>query len=257
MLGDESRADGVRGYRGRSSGELIDVWFLDQDDRDAEVFARLVRSIRVRDVDEQRLSVSPRSRAAQLATSTSMTWRSGARVPEVLSVAPADRNSAIVATRAPAGTVLRDAMPEAVTDAALDDLWTQVELLHTSRIAHRSLSLDHLYLDGDTATVAGLYTAILASSAEARAVDRAELLVSTALVVGVPRALDAAVRSVPKPDLVDTLAFIQLPALPPHARKDAKRPKHFVDDLRTRCRSASRSRRSNSPSSSASACRRS
>ncbi len=233
VLGDESRADGVRGYRGRSSGELIDVWFLDQDDRDAEVFARLVRSIRVRDVDEQRLSVSPRIRAAQLATSTSMARRSGARVPEVLSVAPADRNSAIVATRAPAGIALRNASPEAVTDATLDDLWKQVDLLHTSRIAHRSLSLDHLYVDGDTATVAGLYTAILASSVEARAVDRAELLVSTALVVGVPRALDAAVRSVSKPDLVDTLAFIQLPALPPHARKDAKRPKHFVDDLRT------------------------
>lgn len=232
-LGDETTVRGLRTYRGTAGGEPIEVLFLDQDDRDIELFARVIRSIRVRDVDEQRLSVKPRIRAAQLATATSMARRSGARVPDVLSVAPAERDSAIIASSAPAGRPLRDLGSDEVTDAALEDLWHQVTLLHASRIAHRSLSLDNLFVDGAAATVAGLDTALLASSPDSRAIDRAELIVSTATVVGVDRALDTAVRSVPPSELEATLPFVQLPALPAHARKEAKKPKHFVDDLRT------------------------
>jgi glycosyltransferase 2 family protein len=231
-LVDEATVRGLRTYRGTADGQPIEVLYLDQDDRDVELFARVIRSIRVRDVDEQRLSVKPRIRAAQLAMSTSMATRSGARVPEVLSVAPAESDSAIIASRAPSGRTLRDCDADEVTDAGLDDLWRQVTLLHTARIAHRSLSLDNLVIDGDTATIAGLDTAVLASSAASRAVDRAELIVSTALIVGVDRALSAAVRSVSSADLETTLPFVQLPALPAHARKEARRPKHFVDELR-------------------------
>ncbi|HSP30006.1 MAG TPA: lysylphosphatidylglycerol synthase domain-containing protein, partial [Ilumatobacteraceae bacterium] len=232
-LGDEATVRGLRTYRGTAGGQPIEVLFLDQDDRDVELFARVIRSIRVRDVDEQRLSVKPRIRAAQLATSTSMARRSGARVPEVLSVAPAERDSAIIASVAPSGRPLRHLGSDEVTDAALDDLWRQVTRLHDGRIAHRSLGVDNLMIDGDSATIAGLDTALLASSAESRAVDRAELIVSTATIVGVDRALDAAVRSVSQVELVATLPFVQLPALPAHARKEAKKPRHFVDDLRT------------------------
>ncbi len=231
-LGDEATAPGRRSYRGVTNGQPIDVLYLDQDDRDVELFSRAMRSIRVRDVDEQRLSVKPRIRAAQLATATSMALRSGARVPEVLSVAPAERDSAIVASSTPPGRPLRECGADEVTDAALDDLWRQVGLLHASRIAHRSLSPDNLVIDGDLATLTGLDTALLASSAESRAVDRASLLVTTALVVGDDRALDAAVRSVPRAELATTLPFLQLPALPAHARREAKKPKHFLDDLR-------------------------
>jgi glycosyltransferase 2 family protein len=232
-LGDESTVRGLRTYRGTADGQPIEVLYLDQDDRDVELFARVMRSIRVRDVDEQRLSVKPRIRAAQLATSTSMARRSGARVPEILSVAPAETDSAVIASTAPSGRPLRDCGADEVTDAALDDLWRQVSLLHASRIAHRSLSLDNLVIDGDIATIAGLDTALLASSAASRAVDRAELIVSTAMVVGADRALDAAVRSVPPAELEATLPFVQLPALPAHARKEARKPKHFIDELRT------------------------
>jgi uncharacterized membrane protein YbhN (UPF0104 family)/tRNA A-37 threonylcarbamoyl transferase component Bud32 len=231
-LGDESTVRGLRTYRGMADSQPIEVLFLDQDDRDVELFARVIRSIRVRDVDEQRLSVKPRIRAAQLAMTTSMAIRSGARVPEVLSVAPAQSDSAVVASTAPSGRPLRDCSADEITDAALDDLWRQVAMLHAARIAHRSLNLDNLVIDGDVATIAGLDTALLASSAASRAVDRAELLVSTAMVVGADRALDAAVRSVPSAELETTLPFVQLPALPARARKEARKPKHFVDGLR-------------------------
>ncbi len=232
-LGDEATERGVRVYRGTAEGHDVEVIYLDQDDRDVELFARVMRSIRVRDVDEQRLSVKPRVRAAQLALATTMAERAGARVTGVLSVAPVARDNAIIAMSAAPGRTLRDCGVDNVADGALDDAWRQVGLLHGARIAHRSLSLDHIVVDGDEITIRGLDAALLASTPESRSVDLAELLVSTALVVGNDRALDAAVRNAPHDALVDALPFVQLPALPAHARKEAKKPKHFLDDLRT------------------------
>jgi uncharacterized membrane protein YbhN (UPF0104 family) len=153
--------------------------------------------------------------------------------PTLLSVAPTEGDSAIIVLAAPAGRALAELTADQVSDAALDDLWQQVGLLHGARMAHRSLSRDHLVIDGDTATIVGLDTALLAASHGSCAVDRAELLVSTALVVGVDRALHAAVRNAAADDLEKTLAFVQLPALPAHAQRSAKKPKHFLDDLRT------------------------
>jgi uncharacterized protein (TIRG00374 family) len=232
-LGDEGTVRDLRTYQGTAAGRAIEVVYLDQDDRDVEFVSRVMRSIRVRDVDEQRLSIRPRVRAAQLALATTMAERAGARVPEVLAVAPTDNDSAIIVTAAPPGRSLADLDADDVSDAALDDLWRQVGRFHDARIAHRSLSRDHLVIDGDTATVVGLDTALLASSEGSRAVDRAELLVSTALAAGADRAVDAALRSGRLDELAVTLPFVQLPALPAHARRDARKPKHFVDDLRT------------------------
>jgi glycosyltransferase 2 family protein len=232
-LGDEHVVRGLRTYRGVADGVPIDVVFLDQDDRDIELFWRVVRSIRVRDVDEQRLSVRPRVRAAQLALVTSMAERADARVPALLAVAPIDRDSAIIVTAAPPGRSLDELDADQVSETALDDLWRQIGRLHDSRMAHRSLSRDHLVIADDLATIVGMDTALLASSADSRAVDRAELIVSTALVVGVDRALDAAVRNAGAAELEATLRFVQLPALPARARREAKKTKHFVDELRT------------------------
>lgn len=231
-IGDEAMERGLRTYRGTAHGEPIDVVYLDRDDRDTELFSRIVRSIRVRDVEEQRISVQPRVRAAQLVMATAMAERAGARVSEVLAVAPTGDDSAMAALASPTGTPLRALEGDGVSDAGLDDLWTQLGRLHEVKMAHRSLTRDHLVLDGDNATLLGMDTAIVASSAESRGVDRAELLVSTAQTVGVDRALDAAVRVVSPSDLEACLPFVQLPALPAHARKEAKKPKHFVDDLR-------------------------
>ncbi|WP_158412498.1 lysylphosphatidylglycerol synthetase family protein [Ilumatobacter nonamiensis] len=232
-LGDEATERGLRTYHGRDDGRLVDVTYLDRDDRDAELFARVIRSIKVRDVEEQKLSVKPRVRAAQIALATSMAGRTGARVPEILAVAPADSESAVYVSAHPDGEPLTDADPDAVTDAALDDAWRQIGRLHAGRIAHRSLSGSNLVLDGDEVTLLGMDTALLASSDESRAIDRADLLVSMALVVGVDRSLDSAVRIVDARLLETTLPFVQVRALPARAQREVRHHKELIDQLRT------------------------
>ena len=120
-----------------------------------------------------------------------------------------------------------------MSEAALDDLWRQLGLLHRGRIAHRSLTLPNLVLDGDSAWLTGLENARLVAGDDSRALDVAELLVSTTLVVGVERAIAAAVRVADHDELTACLAFIQPPALPPQTRKAAKKPKGLITEIRT------------------------
>ena len=129
-LGDEHAGRHLRAYRGTADGAPIEVVYLDQDDRDLELFSRVLRSIRVRDVDEQRMSVKPRVRAAQLALNTAMAERAGVRISTVECVAPTDRDSAIVALSVPPGRAMADLDGDDISDAALDDAWRQVGLLH-------------------------------------------------------------------------------------------------------------------------------
>ncbi len=248
-LHDETAHSGRRSYLGTSRGTEVEVVYIDRDDRDVDLLARTVRAIRVRDVDEQGLSFRPAQRVQHQAVVTLLALQAGSRVPAVRSVAPAERESAIIVLDRPAGSTLAELKPppppsppvtestvgEAVpvSEAALDDLWRQVGFLHASRIAHRALTLSNLVVDGDVATIAGLENARLAANDEQLALDAAELLVSTALVVGIERAVAAAMRGIDRDELIAALAFIQPPALPPQTRKAAKKPKGFVADVRT------------------------
>ena len=232
-LRDETEHAGRRSYRGSSDGNDIAVVYLDRDDRDVDLLARVVRTIRVRDVDEQSLSVRPLQRVQHEAVVTMMALQTGARVPVVHAVVPAARESAIIALDVPPGRPLAELGGEDVSEAALDDLWRQLGLLHRGRIAHRSLTLPNLVLDGDTAWLTGLENGRLVAGDDSRALDVAELLVSTTLVVGVERAIAAAVRVADRDELTASLAFIQPPALPPQTRKAAKKPKGLITEIRT------------------------
>ena len=237
-LRDETEHAGRRSYHGSSGGNDIAVVYLDRDDRDVDLLARVVRTIRVRDVDEQSLSVRPLQRVQHEAVVTMMALQAGARVPVVHTVVPAERESAIIALDRPSGRSLAELAGDDVSEAALDDLWRQLGLLHQARIAHRSLTLPNLVLDGDVAWLTGLENGRLVAGDESRSLDVAELLVSTTLVVGVDRAVAAAVRGADHDELTASLAFIQPPALPPQTRKAAKKPKGLIAEIRTALQTA-------------------
>ena len=234
-LADEASSTGVRSYRATMNGADIEVQYLDRDDRDVEMMARLWRVTRIRDVEEQRLSTNPRTRSAEQAVVSTMAAEAGVRVPKVLGVVPAPRDSAVVVIEAPTGPALSDLVPEDVSERTLDDLWEQLGLLHDARIAHRSLTADHLVVGRDGAELAALQDALVASTEESRAVDRADLLITTATVVGAERALDAAVRSTSRERLEAALPFVQIPALPTATQRVVKQKQHkgLVDEVRT------------------------
>ena len=235
-LRDEDSYTGRRTYVGTSSGRDVDVVFLDRDDRDADLLAKIVRSVRAYSVDDERLSLKPERRVEHEALVTLMAQQAGARVPSVYAIASTGRENAVIALDVPHGTPLiessDDADPSAIDDAGLDDLWRQLETMHEARIAHGALIRGNLYLDGSTATLTGLETARLAATDDQLAVDIAELLIATALAVGIDRSTASAVRVVSPDELQRSLPFVQRPALPVEIRRATRKPKGFVDDVR-------------------------
>ncbi len=236
-LGDESSHAGRRIYGGRSNGTPVRVAYLDRDDRDADLLARGIRTIRVQSLDDESLSARPRRVAEHEALLSMMGRQAGASVPEVLAVAPLGQDSAVIAFTRPEGRSLADLTGDAVDDADLDLLWAQLASLHRARIAHRALDAERVVIGERAVSLMGFENARLAASDEQIASDVAQLLVTTAVVVGSSRAADAALRSLPHDRVEAALPFVQRAALPSGTRRTLRHHKGLPEELRSEIQS--------------------
>jgi len=160
----------------------------------------------------------------------------GARVPEVVVAGIAGPGTALLAVRVPTGTPLADLEPEQLTDQLLQETWQQARLLHEAHVVHGHLNLRHVVLTDD-ATVAVIERAGGASrTGTRRAADVAELLVSTSQVVGIERAVRAALTTLDTQELVHALPVLQPAALSRELRptdpRDHRRFTQLLDELR-------------------------
>jgi undecaprenyl-diphosphatase len=161
--------------------------------------------------------------------------REGAHVPAVVVTGTAGPGAALLVERRSTGTVLADADPSDVSDSVLDDVWQQVALVHAANVAHGALNAKHIVLTPDGATIAE-FSQSSTSNTHARAADVAELLLSTADIVGDDRAIAAAMRGIGSDELVAALPLLQPGALsqdlrPLRRRARNERKKH-LDALR-------------------------
>ena len=86
---------------------------------------------------------------------------------------------------------------EQLTDAVLQDAWAQIALLRQHRVAHRDLRLANLFLGADgTVWLIDFGFSEMAASDLLIANDVAELVASSAVVVGAERATAPALASV-------------------------------------------------------------
>ena len=105
-------------------------------------------------------------------------------------------------------------MPTTVTDDLLDDLWRQVRALHEA--LHRARCAEHPQRDGRRRPCRRSGTSRPrrpATNAHRRAVDLAELLTSTAVLVGDDRAVAALSAGFGADALRDVIPMLQAPAL--------------------------------------------
>ncbi len=92
----------------------------------------------------------------------------------------------------------------------------------------------NVVVDGGRVSLRGLESASSSAAAEQQQLDLVELLVSTALVVGVDRALQAAVTAVGPQAVADVLPVLQPSALSRPTRKAVHGHKAVLGELRTR-----------------------
>ena len=207
-----------------ADGELH-VRVLGRDEADAQLLSKSWRFLAYKDggpsVHLSRLEdVEAQAYALLLAE------RAHVNVPPVLVAGTAGPGAALIASRPVPGTRLRDADPAAITDGVLADLWRQVGALHSARVAHGRLNANHVVLTdaAGNAGVAidGFEVASGAAARGRRAADVAELLLSTALLVGNDRAVAVAQAGIGETALVEALPFLQPAALSHEMRPDRK-----------------------------------
>jgi undecaprenyl-diphosphatase len=120
-----------------------------------------------------------------------------------------------------------------LTDAVLEDIWCEVRVLRTHRIAHRDLRLANVFLAGDgQAWAIDFGFSEVAASDTLLANDVAELTTSLASVIGVDRSVAHASRAVGPAGLAPAIDRLHPWALSGATRTATKEQPGLLDDVR-------------------------
>ncbi len=188
---------------------------FDPDRRTSQVISQLRRVVRVRTWVTRAPGWSERTQVHQAAVPVLMARAKGIRTPELLAAVEVDERTMVLVEERPVGLrPMADIAPEAISDEALAQIWREVRRMHHVGIAHEGLHVGSFALDDDGRVwVLGLDRGEIAAPRLRLRLDRAELLIATAMLVGSERALTAAERAIGSEDLANLPALMQPVAL--------------------------------------------
>ncbi|WP_250445243.1 lysylphosphatidylglycerol synthase transmembrane domain-containing protein [Actinotalea sp. C106] len=214
--------------------ERLDVVVLDGDRQVVGALARWWRSFRLRGIDG-RAVVSLRQAAERAALLSYAAWSAGVCTPRLLGMAEADDSMILIQRHAHGAVPVRDLPVDELDDDVLDAVWEQLRVAHAAGLAHRALTADVVLVDRRDAPVAfltGWESGDVASSELARRLDISQLLALLALRVGAERAVGAASRVLPDPDLTAVGPLLQTIALPRATREEARKSRGVLAEVR-------------------------
>ena len=193
-----------------TSGDRRFVKALGRDQRHADLLYRGYRLARLRGVGDAPPASSLKQSVEHQALIGLVAERAGVRVPHVDRLAEASDGSVLLVMQLVDGRSLEDEPVEHVTDDLLRGLWDQVRCMHGAGIAHRSLRPANVMVDDSGRPwIADFSFAELVATERQQALDRAELLASTAALVGPDRAVAAAAAVLDGPDLAAAVPLLQ------------------------------------------------
>jgi len=218
-----------------SKGPLL-VKVIGRDALDAQLLARTWRFLAYKEPGPP-LQLTRVQQVEHEACMALLARTAGVHAPEVVFVGGAGPGAALLLLRPLGGRRLAELHPEEVSDQLLFSVWDQVARLHRAGIAHGALDADHLMVaDDGTAGIIAFATASTSGLAHRTAKDVAEVLATTAGLVGDERAVDACVSVMGTSALVDALPYLQPAALRPITRArvaDRRRgARRRLDELR-------------------------
>jgi uncharacterized membrane protein YbhN (UPF0104 family) len=152
----------------------------------------------------------------------------GARVPSFVAGVPCGTESIVLVYEQAETTTLDDA-----TEAQIAEIWCNVVKLHRSRITHRGLTARSILVGRDGQIILPILTDGEAFASDLRIrLDRAQVLATTAQLVGAERAVKVARTMITDEDLAASLPLLQPIALPPATRAATTRDTGLLQSLR-------------------------
>lgn len=188
----------------------LHLTLLGRDETDAQVLTKVWRALLYRD-GGPRLILSRKHLVEHQAYVLLLAADRGALVPRVAAAGIGGPAAAVLAERVPTGVPL--ASLAEVDDRLLDAIWREVHALATATITHGRLTSSRIVVTPLGPVLTGFSRAETGRDVLDRASDVAELLATTAALVGPLRAVDSAARVLPAEDLAAALPVLQPLAL--------------------------------------------
>ena len=231
------RSSDARVYQVRTAyDELLDLRVLDGDRQVVGVLARTWRSLRLRGI-EGRNVVSLRQASERAALLAYAATAAGVHTPRLLRISE-NADSMLLLQEHPDGAVpLTEVPDDEVTDALLDEVWTQLRTAHHAGIAHRAITADTVLVgpdDGRRSRVwlTGWDSGDVASSELARRIDITQMLAVLALRVGAARAVRSVADALADDDVAAIGPMLQTITLPRQTRELMSAHKEVLAELR-------------------------
>jgi glycosyltransferase 2 family protein len=216
-------------------GRPLFVKALGADQRSADLLFRVYRSLHRSRLGDERPFSSLRRGVEHEALVALAVSSLGIRTPRFVAFATAEPNAFVLAYGTIRGHSLDRVAPEQITGDVLDGVWQQVVMLRQHQVAHRDLRLANLFLaESGEVWIIDFGFSELAAAKVLLMTDLAELLASTAAVVGAERAVAAGARTVPVDELQAASARLRPWALSGATRNAMKEQKGLLDNLRRR-----------------------
>jgi glycosyltransferase 2 family protein len=215
-------------------GELT-ISVLDRHRQGANLFGQLFRRIRLREELVPREALTFAGEIERRVLITNAATLAGVRTPRVVLAVSAEPDAAVIALDQVVGRPLSQLSPQELTDSILDQIWEQLRRFHTAGMAHHALSDLSFVVDAaERPWVVNPVGGEVAAPSFAMRADRAQLLVTLALVVGPVRAVDSAVRVLGRDAVGDVVPLLQPVAMPRRTRRAMRQRPDVLPGVRTR-----------------------
>jgi uncharacterized membrane protein YbhN (UPF0104 family) len=213
-----------------ATGGTLAIKVYGRDAYDNQVLERFWRTLNYRDTGSAR-GFSRGDPAEREALLTLLAGNGGVPTPAVVTAGTTDTDDSLLVLQ-DAGRRLSSLTAEEIGDDDLASCWAAVDTLAKAHLAHQQISPATLRIDRRRAMLVDLGGGTVAPGDDERLTDRAQLLATTATVVGTERALRSAVTAIGTDDLAALLPYLQHAAFNPSLRRAVKAAKIDVDELR-------------------------
>lgn len=202
-----------------ADGRQVLIKTFGRDAWDGQLLASLWTALWHRDVPEH-VGFGRLQQVEHEGFVTLLAERAGVSVTPVVGAGMTDHGDALLLLETE-GRRLKELPADDIDEATLREAWKVLGDLHALEIAHRQLDGGRILVTTDgSIRLTDLGAAQTAADGPDIATDRAQLLVATAVAVGVDRATEVALDSVAPEQLIDTLPFLQ-PAVLSRTSRDA------------------------------------
>lgn len=217
-----------------TDGTRLFVKALGQDERSADLLFRTYRAIVPHDFGDER-SFSSLRRTVEHEAMVAMAARElGVLTPPFVALAAVDPDAFVLVYELIEGSSLDGVDPDRLDDEVIGQIWSQVALLRSRRIAHRDLRLANIFLGADgRISIIDFGFSELAASDLLLDTDLAELLASLSLAVGAHRSVAAGVAGVGADGLAGAATRLKPYALSGATRSAFKERPGQLDELRS------------------------